>query len=134
MANSKNMQNYCGDIKHDTLLDIGLSVIQDYEKNFLSETFAYNPHELTRLLEVFNILTISQIILHACKARNKNSKSLCFTKAGSLEERPSEAHLIVLKNKREKVKVRRLPIDFYGDFKENYEKYNGDYIKEKSHA
>lgn len=134
MAISKNMQNYCGDIKHDTLLDIGLSVMQYYEKNVLSETFAYNPHELTRLLEVFNILTISQIILHACKARNTNSKSLCFTKAGSLEERPSEAHLIVLKNEREKVKVRRLSIDFYGDFKENYEKYNGDYIKEKSHA
>ena len=30
------------------------------KKRIVSETYAYNPHELVRLLEVFDILTVSE--------------------------------------------------------------------------
>ncbi|MDX8338493.1 FAD-binding protein [Draconibacterium sp. IB214405] len=134
MGIAKTMQNYCGDVKHDELLDIGLTVLKEYEEDILSQTFAYNPHELTRLLEVFDILTNAQIILHASKARKNNSKSLCFTKAGSTDEKASEKKLIILKNEEGKIKQRELPVDFFGNLQENYEKHNTDYLKTNSHV
>ena len=91
-------------------------------------------YELTRLLEVFDILTNAQIILHASKARKSNSKSLCFSKAGSSEEKDSEKKLIILKNEEGEIKQRELPVDFFGNLQENYEKYNADYLKTKSHV
>lgn len=133
MAIAKTMQNYCGETKHDELLSIGLSVLKDYERNILSSTFAYNPHELTRLLEVFDILTVSQLIIHACLARKTSSKALCFIKAGSKDEEPAGSKLIVLKNSGNQVIQRELAIDFYGRVKENYEKYNQDYLTERTH-
>ncbi|WP_297098385.1 FAD-dependent oxidoreductase [uncultured Draconibacterium sp.] len=134
MGIAKTMQNYCGDVKHDELLDIGLTVLKEYEEDILSQTFAYNPHELTRLLEVFDILTNAQIILLASKARKNNSKSLCFTKAGSADEKTSEKKLIILKNEEGEIKQRELPVDFFGDLQENYEKHNTDYLKTNSHV
>nr|WP_321354776.1 FAD-dependent oxidoreductase [uncultured Draconibacterium sp.] len=134
MGIAKTMQNYCGDVKHDELLDIGLTVLKEYEEDILSQTFAYNPHELTRLLEVFDILTNAQIILHASKSRKNNSKSLCFTKAGSADEKNSERKLIILKNEEGEIKQRELPVDFFGDLQENYEKHNIDYLKTNSHV
>jgi hypothetical protein len=45
MGISKIMKNYCGEIKHDELLKIGLEQLDDYESRIVSETYAYNPHE-----------------------------------------------------------------------------------------
>ena len=85
MGISKIMKNYCGEIKNDELLKIGLEQLDDYENRIVSETYAYNPHELVRLLEVFDILTVSRIILNACLRRKTSSKPLCFVKNNSSE-------------------------------------------------
>ncbi len=125
----KTMQNYCGEIKYNDLLKTGLLRLKEYEKNIAPKTFAYNPHELVRLLEVFDILTVAQLILSASLARKNNSKPLCFYRGDtSVQETEVDKKLIVLKQKENNLLIRELPLDFYGDLKENYEKYNSEYI------
>ena len=132
MGISKTMRNYCGEIKNDELLNIGLELLTEYEDRIVPETYAYNPHELVRLLEVFDILTASRIILNACLARKSNSKSLRFVK---FHDSPSVSEnsemLITLKQHDNRVVFNKLPVDFFGDLKENYEKYNKEYLAGK---
>jgi succinate dehydrogenase/fumarate reductase flavoprotein subunit len=129
MGIAKTMQNYCGDVKRDDLLNIGLLRLQEYEKNVVPNTYAYNPHELVRLLEVFDILTVSQIILHSCIARKKSSKSLCFNRGDiSGFETDKDKKLITVKRVGDTVVIGEKPLDFFGNLKENYEKFNHDYI------
>jgi succinate dehydrogenase/fumarate reductase flavoprotein subunit len=129
MAMSKTMQNYCGDVKRDDLLNTGLSRLQEYEKKVVPDTFAYNPHELVRLLEVFDILTVSQIILHSCIARKTSTKPLCFKRGDNSQiETDRDKKLITVKQVNNRVIIDEKPQDFFGDLKENYEKYNQDYI------
>lgn len=133
MGISKTMQNYCGEIKHDELLHIGLQRLKEYEEQIIPNTFAYNPHELVRLLEVFDILSVSQLILHACLARKTNSEPLCFFKNDKeSNDEGEDKKLIILKQLNNKVEKREQPVDFYGDLEENYLKYNEDYINETS--
>jgi succinate dehydrogenase/fumarate reductase flavoprotein subunit len=128
---SKVMKNYCGEIKHDELLKIGLAQLADYEINILSETYAYNPHELVRLLEVFDILSVSNIILNSCLRRKASSKPLCFLKYNS-GEKSDEGKLITIRQINNEIITRELNVDFFGDLNENYEKHNRKYIDEKS--
>ena len=44
----------------------GWRCLQSYEADAWPQTYAENPHELTRLLEVNSILAVSQLILHSC--------------------------------------------------------------------
>lgn len=132
---SKTMQNYCGEIKYDDLLKTGLDRLGEMEKQIVPETFAYNPHELVRLLEVLDILTNARIILYASLARKHNSIPLNFFRGDNKEEEsPKDRKLIVLKQMEGKISTRELPADFYGDIKENYEKYNSEYIHTEHHG
>jgi succinate dehydrogenase/fumarate reductase flavoprotein subunit len=131
MGISKVMKNYCGEIKHDELLKIGLEQLTVYENDIMSETYAYNPHELVRLLEVFDILSVSKIILNSCLSRKASSKPLCFLKYNSCEN-SDEGKLITIRQLNNEIITRELSIDFFGDLNENYEKYNRKYIEKKS--
>ncbi|WP_340111807.1 FAD-dependent oxidoreductase [Maribellus mangrovi] len=127
---AKTMQNYCGEVKYDDLLKTGLLRLQEYEEKVVPQTFAYNPHELVRLLEVFDILTNARLILQASLARKTNSKPFCFQRGDSDQnETETDRKLIVLKQQDNKIVTRELPVDFYGDLKANYEKLNSEYIK-----
>lgn len=132
---SKTMQNYCGEIKYDDLLKTGLARLTEYEKQVVPETFAYNPHELVRLLEVFDILTNARLILYASMARKHTSRPLNFLRGDSTEEESvQDRKLIVIKQTEGKISTRDLPTDFYGNLKENYEKYNSEYINTYHHG
>jgi succinate dehydrogenase/fumarate reductase flavoprotein subunit len=129
MGIAKTMQNYCGEIKHDDLLNIGLLRLKEFEEKIVPDTYAYNPHELMRLLEVFDILTVSQIILHSCISRKTSSKALCFERGGSNHsETEKYKKLITVKQVNNKLVIEEKPLGFFGNLKENYEKYNQDYI------
>jgi len=130
MGISKIMKNYCGEVKHDELLQIGLEQLADYEKRIMYETYAHNPHELIRLLEVFDILTVSEIIIHSCLRRKVSSKPLSFMKYNSPEE-SGTGKLITIRQKDNIIITRELNVDFFGDLCENYERYNQKYIREK---
>lgn len=129
MGIAKTMQNYCGEVKYDELLKIGLSRLKEYEETVVPNTFAYNPHELVRLLEVFDILTVSKIIINACLARDTSSKPLCFDRGDSKETNlTNNNQFITIKQVDNQVAVGRIPLDYFGDLKENYEMNNRDYI------
>jgi succinate dehydrogenase/fumarate reductase flavoprotein subunit len=129
MGIAKTMQNYCGEVKRNELLNIGLSLLKEYEETVIPNTFAYNPHELVRLLEVFDILTVSQIILQACLARDTSSKPLCFHRGDSKEtDLDKNNQFITVKQVDNQVLTSKLPLDYFGNLKENYEMSNMDYI------
>ena len=128
-AVSKAMQNYCGEIKRDELLLSGVELLERYEKEVVPTAFAANPHELTRLLEVFDILTVSQIILQACLARKQSCEKLEFFRSD--DDGREKAPFIVIRHDGEKTVSRTVPLDYAGNIKENYEKHNADYIAER---
>jgi succinate dehydrogenase/fumarate reductase flavoprotein subunit len=126
-AISKTMQNYCGGVKEQLLLETGLEVLRDYEINVLPLTAAANPHELMRLLEVHDILTVGQIVINACMERKNDCAIMEFFRSDHAGE--EQEPFIIIRNDGEKVISRREPLNFAGDVKSNYEKYNEDYIK-----
>ena len=132
MRISRIMQNYCGEIKSEELLNEGLKQLKAVEEKEAPELCARDPHELTRSLEVLNILTNAQIIVHSCLARKASAKYLHFIRSDYPEMDPPEWHkftTVQLENNR--VKTGEKPIDYYGSFKENYESHNQEYLRGK---
>ena len=129
-AISKAMQNYCGEQKRDELLLSGVELLERYEREIVPHTYAANPHELMRLLEVFDILTVAQIILQACLARHQTCPKLEFYRTD--DDGQSAKPFICIHTDGEQVIAREVPLDYAGDIKSNYEKYNQDYIAEKA--
>lgn len=129
-AISDIMQQYCGEIKSGKLLELGLQQLCKIQNNQVVNLYAKNPHELMRALEVQNILTNAEIIIHACRARKASSKPLHFVRSDFPEMDPPEWHkLITVRREKESVILGELPIDYYGDLEENYQAHNSDYIK-----
>ncbi|MBR0136034.1 MAG: FAD-dependent oxidoreductase [Clostridia bacterium] len=128
-AIAKGMQNYCGEQKRDELLLSGLELMEHYEKDIVPHAYAANPHELMRLLEVFDILTVAKIILNACLARRQSCEKLEFFRLDDDGGEPKP--FICISTDGKKIITREVPLDYAGDIKENYEKYNADYIEEK---
>ncbi len=131
-AIAKAMQNYCGEQKRDELLLSGVELLERYEREVIPKAFAANPHELTRLLEVFDILTVAQVILQACLSRRQSCEKLEFYRPDGDGAEP--APFICLRQEGGRVLRRQVPLDYAGDVKENYEKHNRDYIEEKEAA
>ncbi len=127
-AVSKAMQNYCGEVKCDELLNSGVELLEHYQRDIVPQTYAANPHELMRLLEVFDILTVAQIILQSCLARRGSCKKLEFYRS---DEEDVKEPFICIKTDGKRVISREVPLDYAGDVKANYEKYNQDYINER---
>lgn len=130
-AISKAMQNYCGGIKCDALLKEGLDLLQSFETEIVPNLTASNPHDLMRTHEVLDILTVSQLVLHASLARKSSSEPLCFRRSDYPEMDPvKDRKHIVIRQENGKVITRDVPLDFFGKLQEEYEKRNQDYIRE----
>ena len=117
-AIAKTMQNYCGEVKCDGLLKTGLEELKKYEQAVLPHLYAANPHELMRLIEVENILTVAQLIIHSCLNRRRDCKQAHFYRSDG-ETGPSEPFIVVRKTQ-DGVKARQVPLDFAGDLRTNY--------------
>ena len=130
MAITRIMQNYCGEVKSEGLLNIGLKLLKDLEVKEAPKLYARNPHELIRILEVLNIITNAKVIIYSCLARKASSKFLYFNRSDHPELDPSEWHkFITVKLENGKIKIGTLPIDYYGSLNKNYEIHNKEYIK-----
>lgn len=135
MAIAKAMQNYCGGVKCEALLREGLDLLKSFETEIVPRLSASNPHELMRTHEVLDILTVAQIVLHASLERKASSKPLCFRRSDYPEvEKEEERHHIVIRQEDGAVCTREVPLDFFGELREEYEKRNGDYIREREEA
>lgn len=128
-AIAKAMQNYCGEQKHDELLQSGVELLDRYEQEIVPNAYAANPHELVRLLEVFDILTVAQIILQACLARRQSCPKLEFYRVDEDKNCSIQEPFIVIRNDGKNIITRKVPLDYAGNIKENYELHNQDYIK-----
>ena len=128
------MQNYCGGVKCEELLKEGLNLLESFEKEIVPKLYAANPHELMRTHEVLDILTVAQMVLHACMLRKSSSEPLFFKRSDYSEMDPEQDRThITIRLEEEKVVSRRVPLDFFGNLKEEYKKRNEDYIREESH-
>lgn len=128
----KIMQEYCGETKTDTLLKIGMKLLNDLEIYQFPSLYASNPHDLTRTLEVMNVLEIAKLVIHACLNRKSNSDILSFSRGDSKEtDPPGDNKFTTLRLKDDKVIKGELSLDYHGSLEENYEKYNQDYLAKK---
>jgi len=88
--------------------------------------FARNPHELSRLLEVFNIMTVNRMILEACRARKASHTYLHFERVDYPEVDSPEWHKwVTVKQEEGEVIAGKLPLDYHGDLKKNYDSHCG---------
>ncbi|MCK5163705.1 MAG: FAD-dependent oxidoreductase [Desulfobacula sp.] len=118
------MQNYCGEYKNKELFKIGLLWLEDLKKNCAPFLCADNPHKLTRSLEVLNILTCSEMIIHACRERKASCQSLDFFRLDHAELDPPDWNKwITLKLENGKVRTGELPLTYGQPLCENYEKH-----------
>ena len=102
--------------------------MKELEQNDAAEIYAGDPHKLGRTLDVLDLLTCSQIIIHACMARKASSQTLDFNRLDYPDVDPPEWHKwITVKQEDGEPKIGSLPIDFFGPLREGYEKHNKDY-------
>jgi succinate dehydrogenase/fumarate reductase flavoprotein subunit len=121
---AKVMQDYCGDVKNEDCLRIGMKWLTEIGDREAKTLYACNPHGLMRSLEALNILTVGQIILHACLARKASSKWLGFERSDYPLVDPPEWHkFITTQLINGEVHLGELPIDYGRPLAENYEKH-----------
>lgn len=131
MAIAKAMQNYCGGVKCEALLKEGLDLLKSFEREIVPKLSASNPHELMRTHEVLDILTVAELVLYASLERKASSEPLYFVRSDYPQmEKPQERRHIVIRQEKCQVMVRDLPLDFFGNLQEEYEKRNQDYMQE----
>ncbi len=132
-AISKAMQNYCGGIKNETLLVQGIDLLNEYEREYVPLLSCVNPHELMRTHEVLDILEVSKMILEACRLRHSSSAPLFFERSDYPEMDPEEDQcFITILKEADRIISRRVPKNYFGDVKAEYEKHNQDYIREEA--
>ncbi|RKJ49827.1 FAD-dependent oxidoreductase [bacterium 1XD42-54] len=131
MAISKAMQNYCGGVKCEALLKEGLDLLESFEQEIVPKLTAANPHELMRVHEVLDILTVAELVLHASLARKSSSVPLCFNRSDYPELDPvNDRKHIVIRRENGAVMTRDVSLGFFGKLQAEYEKRNQDYIQE----
>jgi succinate dehydrogenase/fumarate reductase flavoprotein subunit len=118
----KVMQDYCGEMKSDRLLRLGLKWLEEIEAGEAAATFARNPHELVRVLEVFNIITNGQMIMEACQVRKASTPALGFNRMDYPEIDPPEwQKWVTVKLDEGNVMTGELALDYHGDLEKNYQ-------------
>ena len=127
-AIAKAMQNYCGGVKCDALLREGLDLLETYEYRWVPRLSASNPHDLMRIHEVLDILTVAQMVLYASLARKNSSVSLSFVRSDDAADAEGERCHIAIRRENGQVLTRKVPLDYFGDMKTEYEAHNADYI------
>jgi hypothetical protein len=130
---SKIMQQHCGAVKSDDMLESGLDALREVRDKDVPRLQADNPHELVRSLEVLNILTNAELVLRACLARKASARFLLFERSDYPEEDPPEWHkFVTVRLENDQTVEGELPIDYYGNLEEGYRGHNADYVAEGS--
>lgn len=118
---NKVMQVYCGDPKSERLMKMGLTFLKDLKDEAAQNMYANNPHKLGRSLEVLELLTYAEAILHASLARKCSNKYLDFYRTDYPELDTPEWHkYIVLKKTDDGVQSRKMDLEFWGSLQDNY--------------
>jgi len=125
---ARAMQYYCSEYKTETLLNIGLKTLRKIEEESVPLLYALDPHKLMRSLEDLSMLTHAQIIIQAMLACIASGIPLSFPRMEyPTTGRPEWQKFLTIKLENGKVKTGELPLNFWGNMKEQYEAYNKDY-------
>ena len=120
------MQDYCGDVKNEESLRLGLRWFDELRRAEAQTVYARNPHELTRTLETLNMLDNAEAVLHASLARKASSVWLGFDRLDYPElDPPENKKWVTVRLEDGSVKTGEKPIDYWGDLETNYEKHCG---------
>jgi succinate dehydrogenase/fumarate reductase flavoprotein subunit len=65
------MQDYCGNVRSETLLSAGLSHLRRLKEKSVSQMVARNQWELTRSLETLNLLDVGELVFLAAAERKE---------------------------------------------------------------
>jgi succinate dehydrogenase/fumarate reductase flavoprotein subunit len=123
------MQEHCGATKSGEVLAPGLVKLRDLRRHELLHLRPRNPHELMRTLEVLNILTNAELVIHACLAREASARYLLFERSDFPALDPPEwQKFVTVRLENETVVEGAIPLDYYGQLEENYLAYNADYV------
>lgn len=119
------MQNYCGDTKTEELMNIGLRSLREIKEAEAATLCARNPHELMRALEVLDILTCAEIILHSSLARKASSAWFGFERLDYPQRDPPEwLKWVTVRLENDRVQADGRPLDYYNPLRENYERHS----------
>mgnify|MGYP001815278457 CR=1 FL=1 len=125
------MQHHCGPVKNSELLNLGLIALSELRQREGPRLRAKNPHELVCSLEVLNVLTNAELVLHACLARKASAKYLMFYRSDFPEDDPPPwKKFVTVSRNGSEVSFRELPLDYYGDLMDEYATHNSDYEAE----
>ena len=125
------MQEYCGEHKSKDLLELGLWWLNSIRESEAADTFVRNPRELARYLECMVRLTVGEIILHACLAREASSHDLNFLRLDYPEMDPPEwTKFVTVRLQEDEVQVGERPAQYWLEppyaptYRENYERHS----------
>jgi succinate dehydrogenase/fumarate reductase flavoprotein subunit len=129
------MQNYCGELKNEELLSLAERWLSDLEANEAPRVGADNPHQLMRVLEVHDILTCSQMIVAACRARKDSSTHLHFKRLDYPRlDAPDWHKWVVIRRHGDGTAVSDRPIAFWGEYEANYRPRHDENLEAMSTA
>jgi succinate dehydrogenase/fumarate reductase flavoprotein subunit len=125
------MRDYCGAFKNELTLNMGLRLLNELKTTELASAYASNPHELGRLLECHSLITMGELVMKASLERKASNSILGFTRQDYPQIDPPEwNNLMPVRQENNKVKARKLPLDFHlrapyaSSYEENYQKYS----------
>ena len=123
---NKVMQVYCGNLKRENILKMGLVALNDLKDSIETELFSTDPHNLGNTLGVIDVLTAAEMIIHASLARKSSSAFLHFTRPDYPELDPPQWHkFVTIKLINNNVTVNELPITYGEPLQENYQAHCG---------
>ena len=122
------MQYYVGGYQTEHLYDLALEEIKRIEENAVTELYALDPHKLMRCIEDLNMIEHAKIKIQAMKERRFSSPALGVQRLDypEVDAEEMQKYLLIYEEDGE-TKFERIPIRFWGNMKEEYEKHNPDY-------
>ncbi|NLT13101.1 MAG: FAD-dependent oxidoreductase [Clostridiales bacterium] len=120
------MQDYCGDYRTKEIMEMGLWWFNSIRENELASTFAANPHDLGKALEVETRLTICEIILHLCLAREASSPRLGLNRLDYPDNGDRCGYFIAVSLRNEQAAIEKIPYYYWRSeesFRSCYKRY-----------
>jgi succinate dehydrogenase/fumarate reductase flavoprotein subunit len=125
------MQDYCGEVKNEKTLQLGLNWINSIKESELSKTYARNPHELGRSIEFMASVNLSEAIIHACLNRKASSPRLGMNRIDYPDVDPPEWNkYLTIKLEDGEIKTGEAPFKYwllppYSDmYEDNYQAHS----------
>lgn len=121
------MQDYCGEVKQEETLRIGLDWLSSARESEITMAYARNPHELSRTIEALSHVNVSEAIIHACLARRASSPRLGMNRLDYPDVDPPEWNkFLTIRQQSGEIKTGELPFEYWlrppysGVYEENY--------------